>query len=135
MVQRFDSLGSGDCYFLWSGIVVSEARMKTPRLALVGATGIVGKTTLDVFAEWNTPLASLRLFSSAQSSGQRISFRGNAYEVEELSGAPSRTDVAIFATNSRLSAHWVPIFRDAGITVIDHSSHFRMHKDVPLVIP
>jgi aspartate-semialdehyde dehydrogenase len=109
--------------------------MKAPRLALVGATGIVGKTTLDVFKEWETPLASLRLFSSAGSSGQRIEFRGKSYVVEELSGVPKQIDVAIFATNSTLSARWVPIFRDEGITVIDHSSYFRMHKEVPLVIP
>jgi aspartate-semialdehyde dehydrogenase len=109
--------------------------MKAPRLAVVGATGIVGKTTLDVFEEWETPLASLRLFSSAGSSGQRIEFRRRSYVVEELAGVPEAIDVAIFATSSTLSAQWVPIFRDAGITVIDHSSYFRMHKDVPLVIP
>lgn len=109
--------------------------MKRPRLGLVGATGIVGKTTLDVFEEWNTPLAELRLFSSSESSGSILEFRGEQLTVEELVDVPQGIDTAILATSSKLSELWAPRFVQAGITVIDHSSRFRMQEDVPLVIP
>ncbi|MBU0690774.1 aspartate-semialdehyde dehydrogenase [bacterium] len=109
--------------------------MKKPRLALIGATGIVGRTTLDVFKEWNTPLAELRLFSSSDSSGTVIEFRGKQLLVEELVDIPQDVDTAILATSSKLSELWAPKLKHAGITVIDHSSRFRMQDDVPLVIP
>lgn len=109
--------------------------MTSPRLAIIGATGIVGRTTLEVLEEWKTPLSDLRLFSSAGSSGQTISFRGKQLSVEEFNAVPNNIEVAIFATSSTLSERWVPKFQESGIIVIDHSSKFRMREDVPLVIP
>ena len=109
--------------------------MKPVRLAIVGATGLVGRTTLDVLREWHVPLVSLRLFASSESSGRQMSFNGSALPLEALNRVPSDIDAAIFATSREISREWVPRFRDAGVFVIDHSSQFRMDADVPLVIP
>ncbi len=109
--------------------------MNAPRLAIIGATGIVGRTTLDVLEEWKISLAELRLFASASSAGSSIEFCGKALTVEEFNAVPDNIDVAIFASSSKLSEQWVPDFQKAGILVIDHSSQFRMRKEVPLVIP
>ncbi len=110
--------------------------MKPIRLAIVGATGLVGRTTLDVLHEWHVPLAALRLFASSDSAGRQMSFEGRAIALENLNGAPPQDiDAAIFATSREISREWAPRFRDAGILVVDHSSQFRMDPDVPLVIP
>lgn len=109
--------------------------MKPVRLAIVGATGLVGRTTLDVLSEWRIPLTSLRLFASADSSGKTLSFNGSAIPLEPLEDVPSGVDAAIFATSRELSREWIPRFREANILTIDHSSQFRMNPNVPLVIP
>ncbi|MBU0508025.1 aspartate-semialdehyde dehydrogenase [bacterium] len=109
--------------------------MKPIRLAIVGATGLVGRTTLTILEEWNVPLRSLRLFASEGSAGQVLPFAGREVPVEQLDGAPRGIDAAIFATSRTISRRWIPEFRTAGIPVIDHSSEFRMADDVPLLIP
>ena len=109
--------------------------MRPIRLAIVGATGLVGRTTLDVLAEWQIPLTSLRLFASTDSSGKMLPFKGKSLPLEPLDQIPSDVDAAIFATSRELSREWIPRFRAAGVLVIDHSSQFRMEPDVPLVIP
>lgn len=109
--------------------------MKPIRLALIGATGLVGRTTLDVLEEWNVPLESLRLFASDESHGKTLLFRGSEIAVERLDRVPDDVNIAILATSRAISRQWIPAFRERGITVIDHSSEFRMNADVPLVIP
>lgn len=109
--------------------------MRPVRFALVGATGLVGRTTLDVLEEWEIPLQSLRLIASSESVGKVMRFRGKELPVEPLREVPSDIDVAIFALSRMHSQDWCPRFRDAGIVVIDHSSCFRMNPEVPLVIP
>jgi aspartate-semialdehyde dehydrogenase len=109
--------------------------LKPIQLAIVGATGLVGRTTLDVLLEWHVPLRSLRLFASDGSAGKMISFNGGALPLEKMEGVPNGVDVAIFATSKQISREWVPRFRKAGVTCIDHSAEFRMDSDVPLVIP
>ena len=109
--------------------------MKPVRLALVGATGLVGRTTLDVLSEWHVPLSALRLFASDGSTGREMEWKGRTYSLERLDHAPADVDAAIFATSRTISLEWVPRFREAGIVVIDHSAAFRMNPDVPLVIP
>jgi aspartate-semialdehyde dehydrogenase len=109
--------------------------LKAVRLALVGATGLVGRTTLDIFSEWKIPLRSLRLFASDGSAGRETVWNGKTFTLEKLDKPPQDVDAAIFATNRQISREWAPRFRDAGIIVIDHSSEFRMNADVPLVIP
>jgi aspartate-semialdehyde dehydrogenase len=105
------------------------------KLAVVGATGLVGRTTLQILDEWKVPLASLRLFASDDSAGRDVEWRGQRLKLEKLSEAPREMDAAIFCTSRAISRQWVPVFRKAGIAVIDHSSEFRMNSDVPLVIP
>ena len=109
--------------------------MKPVQLAIVGATGLVGKTTLDVLTEWKVPIRSLRLFASGGSAGRAVIWNNQKVPVERLDRAPQDVDAAIFATSRAISREWVPRFREAGILVIDHSSEFRMNPDVPLVIP
>jgi len=109
--------------------------LKPIRLAIVGATGLVGRTTLDVLAEWKTPLKSLRLFASDDSAGKSMSFNGRPLPLEKLGAVAGDADAAIFATSKTISREWAPLFRKAGVIVIDHSAEFRMNADVPLVIP
>jgi aspartate-semialdehyde dehydrogenase len=104
-------------------------------LAIVGATGLVGRTTLDVLKEWKIPLASLRLFASDGSAGKEMSFNGGKLPLEKLDAVPTGVNAAILATSKQISREWAPRFQQAGVTVIDHSSEFRMNEDVPLVIP
>jgi aspartate-semialdehyde dehydrogenase len=104
-------------------------------LALVGATGLVGRTTLDVLSEWRVPLNALRLFASDGSAGREMQWQGRTHRLERLDHAPTDVEAAIFATSRTISLEWVPRFRDAGMVVIDHSAAFRMNPDVPLVIP
>jgi aspartate-semialdehyde dehydrogenase len=109
--------------------------MKLIRLAVVGASGLVGQTTLEVLQEWQIPLAALRLFASSNSVGRDMEFAGHRIPLEPLDQVPKEADAAIFCTSREVSKLWVPRFRDAGITVIDHSSQYRQDPDVPLVIP
>jgi aspartate-semialdehyde dehydrogenase len=109
--------------------------VKPVQLAIVGATGLVGRTTLDILAEWKIPLRLLRLFASDESAGRDVVWNGRTVSLEKLDRAPTSVDAAIFATSRAISREWVPRFRDAGIIVIDHSSEFRMNPDVPLIIP
>lgn len=109
--------------------------MNPVRLAIIGATGLVGRTTLSILDEWRIPIKDLRLFASDESAGKELSWLGRTYRLNLLEGPPPNVDCAIFATSRAISRKWVPLFRDAGITVIDHSSEFRMDPLVPLVIP
>jgi len=109
--------------------------VKPVRLAIVGATGLVGRTTLDVLAEWQIPLRALRLFASDESAGRMMTWNGRSYALEPLASVPLDVDAAILATSRKISQQWAPRFREAGVIVIDHSSAFRMDTDVPLIIP
>jgi aspartate-semialdehyde dehydrogenase len=109
--------------------------VKPVRLALVGATGLVGRTTLDILTEWQIPIEHLRLFASDGSAGKEMTWQGRRLLMERIDQIPQDVDAAIFATSKTVSREWAPRYRDAGIIVIDHSAEFRMHPDVPLVIP
>ena len=105
-------------------------------VAIVGATGLVGRTMLRVLEERATPLASLTLLASARSAGTQMTFRGEALTVGELTAESfSGIDVALFSCGGTLSAQYAPIAAAAGCIVIDNSSAWRMHPDVPLVVP
>ena len=108
---------------------------KAISLAVVGATGLVGRTMLRVLEERETPIGDLSLFASPQSKGRTLSFRGKPHEIQSLEDGVLAADYALFAVKNRLAAEWVPHFRKAGAVVIDNSSYFRMHKEVPLVVP
>lgn len=111
--------------------------MKNYKLAVVGATGVVGKTVLDVLEEKNLPISKYSFFASSKSAGNTINFLGNSYLIEELneSSFDEHFDFAIFCAGGETSKKYAPIAVKKGTIVVDNSSAFRMDSNVPLVIP
>jgi aspartate-semialdehyde dehydrogenase len=105
------------------------------RVAVVGATGAVGSTILGVMRERGFPADEVVPFASERSAGRRIDFGERDLEVQALSeDAIAGFDVALFSAGGTRSAEWAPRFVDAGAVVVDNSSYWRMHADVPLVV-
>lgn len=112
--------------------------MKDYKLALVGATGLVGRTALKVLEEFNLPISNYVFFSSNMSAGTKIRFQNKDYIVKELteeSFKKEHFDFAIFSAGASTSKKFAPIAASSGCIVIDNSSAFRMDNDVPLVVP
>lgn len=110
---------------------------KQYKLAIVGASGLVGRTVLKVLEERNLPISEYVLFASSRSANTEIDFMGKKYIVKELteSSFDEGFDFAIFAAGGETSLKFAPIAVNKGCIVIDNSSAFRMDKDVPLVVP
>ena len=110
---------------------------KKYKLAIVGATGLVGRTALKVLEEKNIPNFEYKLFCSKKSAGTKVTFLGKEYVAEELTdnSFDEGFDFAIFSAGGEVSKHFAPIAASHGCIVIDNSSAFRMDKDVPLVVP
>jgi aspartate-semialdehyde dehydrogenase len=107
-----------------------------PDIGIVGATGLVGGVVRRILAERGFPVGRLRLFATARSAGRRLAWAGGEVEVEDASTAdPRGLDLAIFAAGGATSKELVPRWAEAGVTVIDNSSAWRMDPDVPLVVP
>jgi aspartate-semialdehyde dehydrogenase len=105
-------------------------------IAVVGATGNVGTTMLEVLAERGIPIASLRAMASSRSAGRELTCGEHVVVVEDLATAdPAGIDVALFSAGGDRSLEHAPRFAAAGAIVIDNSSAFRMDDDVPLVVP
>ena len=111
--------------------------MKKIRLAIVGATGVVGRTALKVLEEKKLPIDEYVLFASSHSAGKKIKFMDRDYIVQELNDLSfdSGFDYAIFSAGSSTSKKYAPIAASKGCIVIDNSSAFRMDPQVPLVVP
>ena len=111
--------------------------MHEVNLAIVGATGMVGRTFLKVLEERNFPIKNLYLFSSEKSAGKILIFRGQEYKVEALTEDSFNRDIdiALFSAGGDVSKKFAPIARDNGVIVVDNSSAWRMEKDIPLVVP
>ena len=111
--------------------------MKNYKLAIVGATGVVGRAALSVLEEKNLPNFEYHLFASKRSSGKKINFMGKDYTVNELkeNSFDSGFDYAIFSAGGETSKKFAPIAKAKGCTVIDNSSAFRMDDNIPLVVP
>lgn len=106
------------------------------KVAVVGATGLVGTKMLQVLAERNFPVTELIPVASERSVGKEIEFKGKKYKVVSMEDAiAARPGVAIFSAGGSTSLEWAPKFAEAGITVIDNSSAWRMHPDKKLVVP
>ena len=106
------------------------------RVAVVGATGAVGQTTLKILEERKFPVRSLRAFASARSAGKSVAFKGDAIRVEPLgSGAFDGVEVAFFSAGSAQAREFAPQAVKAGAVVVDKSSAFRQDPGVPLVVP
>ncbi|MDH3605955.1 MAG: aspartate-semialdehyde dehydrogenase [Acidimicrobiia bacterium] len=104
-------------------------------VAVVGATGAVGRVMRDILSERSFPIGQLRLMASERSAGTVIETGYGAVEVEDLAKAdPSGIDIALFSAGGDRSRQYAPKFAEAGAIVIDNSSAFRMDADVPLVV-
>ena len=106
------------------------------KVAVVGATGLVGTKMLQVLAERNFPITELLPVASEKSIGKEIEYKGNAYKVVGMQDAiNAKPAVAIFSAGGSTSLEWAPKFAEAGITVIDNSSAWRMDPSKKLVVP
>ena len=106
------------------------------KVAVVGATGMVGEVMLKVLAERNFPLSELLLVASERSVGKKLNYNNQEYTVIGLQTAvEAKPDIAIFSAGGATSLEWAPKFADLGTTVIDNSSAWRMDPDKKLVVP
>jgi len=106
------------------------------RVAVVGATGMVGEVMLQVLAERNFPITELIPVASEKSVGKEISFKGKNYKVVGMQTAVDmKADIALFSAGGQTSLDWAPKFAAAGTTVIDNSSAWRMDPTKKLVVP
>lgn len=106
------------------------------RVAILGATGLVGRTILDVLEARNFPISDLVLLATEKSAGEKMAFKGKPYTVQTPSREVFETaDIALFSAGASASKVWAKVAAEAGAIVIDNSSAFRMEPDVPLVVP
>jgi aspartate-semialdehyde dehydrogenase len=106
------------------------------KVAVVGATGLVGSKMLQILAERNFPLTELIPVASEKSVGKEVEYKGKKYKVVSAQDAiAAKPDVALFSAGGSTSLEWAPKFAEAGITVIDNSSAWRMDPTKKLVIP
>lgn len=106
------------------------------KVAIVGVTGLVGGQMLQILEERSFPVSELVPVASERSAGQKIKFKGKEYTVVTPEVAiTKKPEIAFFSAGGSISLEWAPKFADAGITVIDNSSAFRMDADKKLVIP
>jgi len=106
------------------------------KVAIIGATGMVGSVMLKVLAERNFDITELLLVASERSVGKKIDFKGDEYSVIDLETAvASKPQIAIFSAGGDTSLHWAPKFAEAGTTVIDNSSAWRMNPSNKLIVP
>jgi aspartate-semialdehyde dehydrogenase len=105
------------------------------RVGVVGATGAVGSTILEVLAEREFPAAEVVPFASPRSEGRKVEFAGRELECRTLSDESIRgLDLAISSAGGAVSAEWAPRLVDAGAVVVDNTSYWRLHDHVPLVV-
>lgn len=111
--------------------------MKKFKIAIVGATGLVGMSALKVLEEKQLPIEKYTLLASKNSAGKTVRFFNKDYIVEELTenSFDEGFDFAIFTASGEIAKKYAPIAVSKGCIVVDNSSYFRMHEDVPLVVP
>ncbi|NQV78500.1 MAG: aspartate-semialdehyde dehydrogenase [Lutibacter sp.] len=106
------------------------------KLAVVGATGIVGNVMLQVLAERNFPITELLLVASERSVGKQLEYKGKKYTIIGMEDAVNaRPDIAIFSAGGSTSEIWAPKFAEVGTTVVDNSSAWRMDPTKKLIVP
>ena len=119
-----------------AGVDVSAKTRRLMNVAVLGVTGLVGRTLLQIFEERGFPIGELRPLASERSEGKTVTFRSqqlivHAVRPESFAGI----DLAFIAVDDDVSREWVPIAAKAGAVVIDKSNAWRMQADVPLVVP
>ena len=106
------------------------------KIAVVGATGLVGTEMFKVLEKANLPITELIPVASARSVGKEITFKTKTYKIVDLDTAITlKPNIAIFSAGGSVSKDWAPKFAEIGCTVIDNSSAWRMEADIPLVVP
>jgi aspartate-semialdehyde dehydrogenase len=109
---------------------------KTYNVAVVGATGAVGETMLEILAERNFPVGEVYALASANSAGKRVEFNGGFLVVQDLATFDfSKVQIGLFSPGASVSEIYAPIAAAAGCVVIDNTSQFRYVDDIPLVVP
>jgi aspartate-semialdehyde dehydrogenase len=115
---------------------MGQEQTRGHKIAILGATGAVGRTVLEVLEGRKLPIAELRLLASERSAGQELEFRGEPIRVERVTAEAFRgCQVAIFSAGAAAAREWAPRAAAEGCVVVDNSSAFRMERDVPLVVP
>jgi aspartate-semialdehyde dehydrogenase len=115
---------------------VPEKILKAMKIAVVGATGLVGREMLKVLEERNLGTYTLLPVASPKSAGKTVTFNGKEYKVLMHDEAiKEKPDIAIFSAGGSTSLEWAPQYAAAGATVIDNSSAWRMNDDIPLIVP
>ena len=106
------------------------------RIAVVGATGMVGRVILQILEERNFPITEIIPVASERSIGKTIEYKGEKYTIVSMQDAiEKRPDIALFSAGGETSKQWAPKFAEVGTTVIDNSSAWRMDTDRPLIVP
>lgn len=111
--------------------------MKKYNLAVVGATGLVGSTIIEILEERKFPVENIYFLASKRSAGLKINFQNKEYVLEELNekSFDKDIDIALFAAGGAISEKYGKLAASKGIKVVDNSSLFRMDKEIPLVVP
>jgi aspartate-semialdehyde dehydrogenase len=105
-------------------------------IAIVGASGLVGRKMLEILEERNFPVGNLSLFASKNSAGTELKFKDETIKIKELNENSFRDiDIALFSAGKYISEKFAPIATANGTVVIDNGSFWRMHKNVPLIVP
>src|SRR5207253_1072957 len=119
------------------GDVMKNKKKVTPvNVAIIGATGVVGSTLLSILEERQFPIKQLYLLASARSIGETCDFKGQSYWIENVANFDfNQTQLCFFCANNDIAAEYAPKAAASGNVIIDKSSYFRYHADVPLVIP
>ena len=107
-------------------------------IAVVGATGQVGRVMRDILVERDFPADKVRFFASPRSAGTVLEFKGSEIEVEDLTQITAESvadvDIALFSAGGTTAKQWAPVFAEAGATVVDNSSAWRKDDEVPLIV-
>jgi aspartate-semialdehyde dehydrogenase len=110
--------------------------MEAKRVAVVGATGLVGSKMIEVLEELNFPVSELIPCASERSVGKKVTFQGKEWTVVSLEdGVAAKADIALFSAGGGVSKEWAPKFAEAGTRVVDNSSQWRMDPTKKLVVP
>ena len=121
---------------LLNGLDTTFDEKNLMKIALVGATGMVGEVMLRVLEERNLPLSELLVVASEKSIGKLINFKNQQLEIIGIETAlAKKPSIAIFSAGGSISVEWAPKFAAQGCTVIDNSSAWRMHEEIKLIVP
>ena len=110
--------------------------MKEYRVAVLGATGVVGREMMKVLAERDFPISELRPLASARSAGKKMTYKGEEFSIREAKDdAFEGIDIVLGAAENDIAERFAPAIKKSGAVFIDNSSAFRLYDDVPLVVP